>query len=72
MMTANVQGYDGIGYGVGDRIEIHPGTDLWMRGARYGVVVGLSITPQDRVKVKLDRTGAKVWSGPSDRFRLVR
>ena len=23
----------------GDRVEVHPGTDLWMRGARYGTVV---------------------------------
>ena len=23
---------------VGDRIELHPATDLWMRGARYGTI----------------------------------
>jgi len=32
-------GYDGSGINVGDRVELHPGTDLWMRGARYGQVV---------------------------------
>lgn len=25
----------------GDRVELHPATDLWMRGARYGTVVGI-------------------------------
>lgn len=23
----------------GDRIELHPATDWWMRGARYGVII---------------------------------
>ena len=23
---------------IGDRVELHPGMDLWMRGARFGVV----------------------------------
>jgi hypothetical protein len=68
-MSDTVVGYDGNGYTVGDRIEIHPGTDLWMRGARFGVVVGLSLTPNDRVRVKLDKTGERVWSGSADTFR---
>lgn len=24
----------------GQRVRLHPATDLWMRGARYGTVVG--------------------------------
>lgn len=66
-----VYGYDGNGYTVGDRIETHPGTDLWMSGARYGTVVGLSLTPQDRVRVTLDKTGDKVWTAPAERFRRI-
>ena len=66
-----VEGYDGLSYSIGARVEIHPGTDLWMQGARYGVVVGLAPTPNDRVRVKLDRTGEKIWSGPADRFRAI-
>lgn len=62
-------GYDGSTYNVGDRIEIHPGTDLWMSGARFGTVVGTSLTPSDRVKVVMDKTGSRKWSGPEDRFR---
>lgn len=23
----------------GDRVELHPGCDLWMRGAKYGTVI---------------------------------
>jgi len=28
----DVTGYDGSTFTVGDRVEIHPGTDLWMMG----------------------------------------
>lgn len=28
----------GVGIAKGVRVELHPGCDLWMRGARYGVV----------------------------------
>ena len=64
-------GYDGNAFTVGDRVEIHPGTDLWMMGARYGTVVGTSLTPvgEDRVWVELDVGGLR--SGPADRFRAV-
>lgn len=64
-------GYDGLGYTVGDRVEIHPGTDLWMRGVRFGEVVGISLTPADRVKVRMDKTGQKLWSGSEDTFRRI-
>ena len=62
-------GYDTNGYTIGDRVEIHPGTDLWMRGVRYGTVVGLSITPNDRVHVQMDKAG-KV-SGSENTFRSL-
>ena len=70
-MSATVRGYDGNGYTVGDRVELHPGTDLWMRGARFGVVVGLSVTPKDRVKVKLDKLPRRTFAGSADTFRGV-
>ena len=63
-------GYDGCAIQVGDRVELHPGTDLWMRGARYGVVVGIVPTPDDRVRVRLDADGRK-YSGSADTFRKV-
>lgn len=67
----HVIGYDGKPYGIGDRVELHPGTDLWMRGARYGEVVGFSLTPNDRVKVKLDKLPRRKFSGSADTFRVI-
>lgn len=64
------KGYDGRGFDIGDRVEIHPGTDLWMMGARFGDVIGASLTPKDRVKVKLDKY-SNVISGSEDMFRKV-
>jgi len=64
-------GYDGNGYNTGDRVELHPGTDLWMRGARYGTVIGSSITPNDRVKVELDAFPGRKFSGSEDTFRRI-
>lgn len=64
-------GYDGNGYNVGDRVELHPGTDLWARGARYGVVVGMSLTERDRVRVRLDKLPGRLFSGSADTFRRI-
>lgn len=66
-----VYGYDALAYGIGDRVEIHPATDLWMRGARYGVVVGISVTPRDRVRVELDKFPGRKFAGSADTFRRV-
>jgi len=71
MKTETVYGFDGNGYGIGDRVELHPCTDLWMRGARYGVVVGMSLTPNDRVKVELDARPGQVFAGSADTFRAL-
>ena len=67
----DLYGYDGIAYAVGDRVELHPGTDLWMRGARYGVVVGTRTTERDRVHVRLDAMPKRTFSGSADTFRLI-
>jgi len=64
-------GYDGNGYGIGDRVEIHPGTDLWIRGARYGTVVGSSLTPLDRVKVEMDKLPGRIFAATEDTFKAV-
>lgn len=37
---------------VGQRVELHPATDLWMMGARFGVV---TLIGRKYVHVKLDR-----------------
>lgn len=41
-----------FGFPLGARIEISPSLDLWMRGARYGEVVGMR---GSLLNVKLDR-----------------
>lgn len=69
-MVEPIIGYDGKPYGIGDRVEIHPGTDLWMMGARYGEVVGTSITSNDRVRVVMDKVPG-TRSGAADLFQKV-
>jgi hypothetical protein len=39
------------------RVELHPSTDLWMSGARYGAIVSAGYS---RVKVRLDINGREV------------
>jgi hypothetical protein len=39
---------------VGDRVELHPATDRWMRGDRFGAVTKLG---RRYVHVKLDHSG---------------
>jgi hypothetical protein len=39
---------------VGDRVELHPATDTWMSGDRFGTVVKLG---RLRAHVKMDRSG---------------
>ena len=68
-MTEQAIGYDGNGINVGDRVELHPGTDLWMQGARYGTVVSIVPTPRDKVRVRLDKL--RVFSGPGEWFRFI-
>ena len=48
-------GYDGSGINVGDRVELHPGTDLWMRGARFGKVAFARLGESRVCRVQLDR-----------------
>ncbi len=45
-------GFDGVEYGVGDNVQLHP--DRRHYGLFGGVVVRTSITPKDRVHVKFD------------------
>lgn len=43
----------------GDRIELHPATDLWVRGARFGTVVlkkaKTALTPNGAIVVHVDK-----------------
>jgi hypothetical protein len=52
---------------VGDRVEIHPATDLWMRGARFGTVTKIG---RKYVHVKLDNTGAVTHFAPRNIYAV--
>lgn len=41
-------------YKIGDRVELHPATDAWMRGDRFGEVVKVG---RKVYHVKMDRSG---------------
>lgn len=41
-------------YSVGDRVELHPATDAWMMGDRYGEVVKIG---RFYLHIKMDRSG---------------
>jgi hypothetical protein len=42
----------------GPRVELHPGHDLWMQGARYGNIIK---SKGDKHQVKLDKVSKPVW-----------
>lgn len=44
------------GIKIKDRVELHPSTDAWMMGDRYGEVVAIASTGR-YVKVLLDKSG---------------
>lgn len=48
---------------VGKRVELHPGTDAWMMGDRYGEIVRFQENPTHgpMVKVLLDKSKRKLW-----------
>lgn len=53
---------------VGFRIELHPGTDLWMRGARYGVVTKVG---RKHLTVKLDKLPRPIRVAPANIDKII-
>ena len=54
--------FDSLGrFAPGDRIEVHPATDTWMRGDRYGTVEAIG---RKALAVHLDRSGRRVRVSP--------
>jgi hypothetical protein len=50
-----------------DRIELHPATDRWMMGDRYGSVVGEFVRRGRRFfRVRMDRSGKTVTVSESN------
>ena len=44
----------GATYKPGDRVQLHPATDAWMSGDRFGEVI---VTGRKLIHVKMDRSG---------------
>lgn len=70
-------------YRIGMRAELHPATDAWMRGDRYGDIVSISkrarsyIDPQDprnghTFRVKMDRSGKTLTVSEGNIARIFR
>jgi hypothetical protein len=56
---------------VGDRVQLHPATDRWMMGDRYGVVMEVKMCKGPartnwKYRVKLDRSGKSLWFKADD------
>ena len=66
-----MKGYDGNEVNVGDRVELHPGCDLWMQGARYGEATRVFVLKgRDKVQVVLDKvSGTRTF--PANRVRAL-
>lgn len=55
-------------YPVGSRVELHPATDLWMCGARYGT---LTRATKKACWVKVDKLGKTVRVAPENIGRVL-
>ena len=53
---------------VGDRVELHPATDMWMRGARTGEVVEIG---KKRVRIRLDAIQNRTYRVDPALLRVV-
>ncbi len=52
----------------GDRIEMHPATGPWMRGARFGTVVGIT---KKNLRIALDHMDGKVGRVSPENIRSI-
>jgi hypothetical protein len=55
-------------YKIGDRVELHPATDLWMRGERYGEITGIGTK---YARIKLDKSEKTVSITPRNVYSKV-
>lgn len=58
---------------VGDRVQLHPATDAWMRGDRYGLITQVEyplVTEEGELapmyRVKLDKSRSQIWYHPKN------
>lgn len=65
---AGRDGFEITDFKKGDKIELHPATDLWMRGARYGKIIQVGRT---NLKVKLDYLRRAIAVSPRNIGQIV-
>ena len=62
-------------YRKGDRVQLHPATEHWMRGDRYGAIVkvmpALSPLQSDFYRIKLDKSGSIINLSAGNIFGLA-
>jgi hypothetical protein len=51
---------------VGQRVQLHPGTDRWMMGDRHGVVMHVNRKRGKYVQVLMDRSNKLVRALPAN------
>ena len=50
-------------YYIGKRVELHPATDEWMQGDRYGTIVRVA---KASVSIKMDKSGRTLKATEND------
>lgn len=55
---------------IGSRVQLHPGTDAWMRGDKYGEVIGVT-RDKRRYKVKMDKSGRVLKVSPDYIYEII-
>lgn len=54
---------------IGDRVELHPATDAWMQGDRFGIVAKIG---RKYIHVEMDRSGRIIAKLPRHVLTLDR
>lgn len=57
-------------YAPGTRVELHPATNAWMKGDRYGEVLGEGKN-QSIIRVKMDKSGKTLSVLHANILRIV-
>jgi hypothetical protein len=52
---------------VGERVQLHPATDRWMRGQRYGTVAHIG---RNIVYVNIDKGGEEIPIHPDNLIKI--
>lgn len=54
---------------LGDRVQLHPATDSWARGDRFGTVEG--ITRNGKLRIRMDKSGELCRTDPLNVLEIV-